>query len=99
LTSGVPQNGSVALGAWVYYQITTSAADTQIIVNLTNLSADVDLYVRAGANPTLTSYACRPYLGGTNPETCTLPNTGATTWHIGVHGYAAGSYTITATRQ
>ena len=97
LSSGVSQNGSVALNEWVYYRINTSDSDSQVAVELLNLSADVDLYVQAGSQPTLSNYFCRPYLGSTNAETCTLANSGATTWFIGVHGYRAGSFTVRAT--
>jgi hypothetical protein len=89
--------GSVPLNAWSYYQIAAGASHTQIVAELTGLSSDVDLYVRAGSLPTTGEYDCRPYDGGTSPETCTLPNSGVTTWYIGVRGYTAGSYTIEAT--
>ena len=95
-TSGVSQAGSVSQGEWAYYQIDASASDSQIIIELTNLSADVNLYVQADSRPTLTSYYCRPNLGSTASEICTLTNSGATTWFIGVHGYRAGSFTVKA---
>lgn len=98
LMSGYGQSGSVAQGAWRYYQITTSALNTDIKFELTNLSNDVDLYVKKGSLPTNTSYDCRPYSGGLNSETCMLPNSGANTWYIGVYGYSSGSFTIKATR-
>jgi peptidoglycan/xylan/chitin deacetylase (PgdA/CDA1 family) len=97
LTSGESQAGSVAQGEWAYYRIDASALDSQVMIELTNLSADVDLYVQAGSQPTLSNYHCRPYLGGTNAETCTLSNSAATTWFIGVHGYRAGSFSVKAT--
>jgi hypothetical protein len=90
-------DGSVSLNEWVYYRIDTSDADSQVVIELFNLSADVDLYVQAGSEPTLTNYFCRPYLNGTNAETCTLTTSGATTWFIGVHGYRAGSFTVKTT--
>jgi len=97
LTSGQSQTGSVTQGHFVYYQIAASASDTQLLVELTNLSDDVDLIVKEGSIPTWSNYDCFPYEWGTTPETCTLPNSGATTWYMGVYGYHAGSYTITAT--
>ncbi len=96
LISGEPEEGSVAPGEWVYYRISSSDTDTKLEVTLTNLSNDVDLYVRAGVIPTLNEYDCRPYYTGTSEETCTLTNIGAQTWYIGIRGYEAGSYTITA---
>ena len=97
LASGRSVSGSVAEGDWVYYKIGASVSNTQVKVELTNLSADVNLYVNEGSLPTLTAYDCRPYEGGTTAETCTLSNSGATTWFIGVYGYKASSYTIKAT--
>jgi hypothetical protein len=97
IESGLSQTGTVALDEWVYYSIRSTASDTEIEVKLTNLSADVDLYVRAGEKPTENEYDARPYNPGTNDEVSMLSNTEATTWYIGVHGYDAGSYTITVT--
>ncbi|MCA9579851.1 MAG: PPC domain-containing protein, partial [Myxococcales bacterium] len=58
-----------------------------------------DLYVRFGAQPTTTTYNCRPYLTGSN-ETCdlTVPS-GQTQAYIGVRGYssATSSYNLTVT--
>ena len=98
LVSGESQTGTVAQDEWRYYQIDTTSADNELKLELTNLSNDVDLYVRNGALPTTSDYDCRPYLADTNPETCRMANPGAATWYIGVHGYRAGNYTIKATR-
>ena len=50
----------------------------------------MDLYVKFGSAPTLTSFDCRPFINGNN-ETCTFANPQAGTWYIGVRGYAAFS--------
>ncbi|WPD22517.1 MAG: pre-peptidase C-terminal domain-containing protein [Candidatus Electrothrix scaldis] len=97
LSSGQQANGSVGLQGWKNYQITASSSDTELQVDLTNLSADVDLYVRKDLSPTQTAYDCRPYNGGTSSESCTLPNSGETTWYISVYGYQAGSFDLMAT--
>ena len=97
LTSGQTVSDAVAQGEWDYFVIEASAADSQLVVDMTDLTADVDLYVRNGSRPTAQQFDCRPYKGGTTAETCTLPNSGATTWHIGIQGYEAGSYSINAT--
>jgi len=97
LTSGVALNGeSVALNAWKYYFITVPAGATNLTVATTNATADVDLYTQFNAKPTLTAYICRPYTSSGN-ETCSATNPSAGTWWFGVNGYAAGSFTITAT--
>ena len=97
LQSGVSQQAVVASDEWVYYQITTSAADTQLQIELTNLSADLDLYVQKDSIPTLSSYVYRPYEDSTTQEIVSIPDPGAATWYIGINGYEAGSGTITAT--
>ncbi|MGB0865563.1 MAG: pre-peptidase C-terminal domain-containing protein [Granulosicoccaceae bacterium] len=102
LTSGNQVSGSAALRSWTYYTIDSRATDDQLRVDLDGLSADVDLYVRAGARPSGHvdeggTYDCGSYVGGDNPESCTLENTQATQWHIGVYGYRASNYTLEAT--
>uniref|UniRef100_UPI003B432CB1 PPC domain-containing protein n=1 Tax=Candidatus Electronema sp. JC TaxID=3401570 RepID=UPI003B432CB1 len=97
LTSGQAVSGSAAYNEWKKYKITSSSTDTQLKVDMTGLSADVDLYVQKGAEPTSSSYLCRPYSGGTTSESCTLPNSGSATWYISVYGFAAGSYNLKAT--
>lgn len=98
LVSGVPQTGSVNQNEWVYFRIDTTDQDTDLILELSNLSSDVDLYVLPEALPDLANYSCRPYRGGTNPEQCTIPFPGNQTWYIGVHGFTAGDFKISATR-
>jgi hypothetical protein len=56
-------------------------------------TGDADLYVRKGGAPTLTSYDCRPYQGG-SAESCSVVGPGAV--YVGINGYAASStYSIT----
>ncbi len=83
---------SVATGAWSsFYTVSIPAGTTSLVVNISGGTGDADLYVRAGAAPTTTSYNCRPYLSG-NTETCTINNpTAGTTYYIGVRAYSAFS--------
>src|SRR5690606_26464469 len=54
-------------------------------------SGDADLYVRFGAAPTTSSYACRPYLSG-SAESCTLSvPSGQSQAYVMVRGYASAS--------
>ncbi len=114
LISGVPVNGTFGrfcplwfpLGGydyWQFYEITSTAVDTEILVEL---SGFFQLYVRRDIEPSATDYDC---LGSTPPpiggfvffteKSCTLPNTGVTTWYIGVRGSCGigSEYTIMAT--
>jgi YD repeat-containing protein len=97
LTSGQTTNASVGLGAWQYFQIVTTANDTNLSVILDNLSADADLYVRAGWKPDASTYDCRVSMRGTLSETCNLESTGVTIWYVAVFGYEASDYSLTAT--
>jgi len=97
LTSGVTLTGqSVALGAWKYYYIVVPSGATNLTFATTAATSDVDIYTQVGAKPTSASYICRPFSGSGN-ETCSATNPAAGTWWLGVYGYAAGSFSVTAT--
>ncbi|MBP7867971.1 MAG: pre-peptidase C-terminal domain-containing protein [Acidobacteria bacterium] len=97
LTSGTTLNSqSVALSAWKYYYITVPSGATSLEFKTTNASADIDIYTRAGSKPDLSNYTCRPYSGSGN-ETCTATNPAAGTWYLGVYGYKAATFSVTAT--
>lgn len=81
-------NISVSRRAWKYYTVTVPAGRTNLTISTTGGTGDADLYVRLGANPTLSSYSCRPYKTG-NTESCSFTNPTAGTYHIGIYGYAA----------
>ncbi len=83
-------NISVARRAWKYYSVTLNGDYADLKVTISGGSGDADLYVRQGAQPTTSSYNCRPYLNGNN-ETCNFTNPASTTWHIGIRGYTAAS--------
>lgn len=97
LTSGVALTGqSVAQGAWKYYFISVPAGATNLTFATTAATGDVDIYTQLNAKPTSSAYICRPYTASGN-ETCSAANPASGTWWVGVNGYAAGSYTVTAT--
>ena len=99
LTSGVTLTGqSVAKSAWKFYYIDVPSGATSLTFATTSATADADIYTQFNAKPTSSSYICRPY-GATGNETCTATNPGAGRWWLGVYGYAAASYSVTATVQ
>jgi serine protease len=103
-TTGGGEGGSAtvtdlsgARSAWTHYTLEIPAGMTSLTVNMSGGSGDADLYVREGAQPTTSSYDCRPYKNGNN-ETCTFSNPGAGTWHLSIRGYSAYSgVTLSAT--
>lgn len=102
ITSEQAVDDSLSLREWHYYTIDSSASDEQLTVNLTNLSADIDLYVRAGSRPSGATdqggvYDCESIYGGTSSEQCQLDISGEERWYIGLYGYRASTYRLTAT--
>jgi len=59
----------------------------------TNSDVDVDLYLRLGNPPTTSEYESRGY-GYTGAESLEYTATATGTLHIGVHGWAAGDFTL-----
>src|SRR5207247_1006040 len=100
--SGVPYNDSLTASAsqtgWKYYYVDVPSGSSSLVVDLYNMTADVDLYVRYNAQPTLTAWDCRPYIGGTFEE-CSFTSPTGGRWWIGVDNDAVGttSYAVTAT--
>ncbi|MCY1081976.1 M4 family metallopeptidase [Archangium lansingense] len=87
-------SGSVTAGENDYFGGFSVVPGTQFKVVMTG-SGDPDLYVRFGAQPTTTTYNCRPYLSGAS-ETCDVAvPAGQSSAYILVRGYTAGSYNLT----
>jgi serine protease len=97
LQSGVPLSGQgAAAGAWLRYRIDVPAGATNLSVRTSGGTGAVDLYVRAGAEPTASVFDCRPYVVG-NEESCSFSQPQAGSYYIGLYGYKAFSgVTLTA---
>jgi serine protease len=92
-------NISVARSAFKYYTVTVPAGRTNLTVNISGGTGDADLYVRRGAQPTTSTYDCRPYKSGST-ESCSFTNPVAATYYIGIRGYTAVSgLTLTTSYQ
>ena len=81
---------SVAKNSWSSTYTMPVLAGHTVTFTISGGTGDADLYVRAGAAPTTTSYNCRPYSSG-NSETCTFTPTANTTYYVAVRAYAAFS--------
>ena len=102
LLSGELKSGSLAQGKWQYFKIATEGDTDKVLIELSGLSADGDLYVRRGAKPTGHNgnggvYDCQSILGGSSSERCTVESSAVEDWYIGVYGYRSTSFTIKAT--
>lgn len=91
LTNGVPLTGlSGAKSSQTFFSLAVPAGATNLSFKLSGGTGDADMYTRFGAQPTTSTYDCRPYVNG-NAETCTVaaPSTG--TYYVMLNGYAAYS--------
>ncbi|WP_372769926.1 collagenase [Pseudoalteromonas sp.] len=87
LQNGVAQQVTGNTGDEKRFVINVPANTSDFEITLNGGSGDGDLYVKFGDAPTLTSYDCRPYVGG-NSERCTIEKPQAGTYHVMVYGYA-----------
>jgi len=88
LTNGVAETGlSGATGSEQFFTLEVPAGATDLSFAMSGGSGDADLYVRFGANPTTSTYECRPFLNGNN-ETCDISNVQAGTYHVMIRAYS-----------
>jgi serine protease len=91
LSNGVTVTGlGATTGNWVHYTMVVPAGATNLSFVSSGGTGDGDLYVRFGAQPTTTTYTCRPYLGG-NAETCNIASAQAGTYHVSIRAYSTFS--------
>ena len=99
LQNGVPVDdfvsGDQGGDGWRYYSADLAAAGDELLVELTGLSADADLFVRFGAKPDRSNYDCISANPSTLPETCRIPAAAVGRWWIGVNNFSPGSVTYT----
>ena len=88
LTLGASMTSNLEADQWLYYEVSGASE-----ISLFNMSADIDLYIGNSARPTASNYQCRPFSGGTTPETCNVDASKKT--FIGVQG-VAGSFSLVA---
>ena len=87
LQNGVPlTNLSGRQDSEIFFSIDVPADADNLEVVLSDGLGDADLYIQFGAQPSLESYSCRPWLYG-NDETCTFPTPKAGIYHVMLHGY------------
>ncbi|MNM25127.1 Extracellular basic protease precursor [compost metagenome] len=91
LANGVPVTGlSGATGSTQYFTVQVPAGATNLVIATSGGTGDADLYVRAGSQPTTSTYDCRPYKSG-NAESCSFATPVAGTYHVMLSAYSAFS--------
>ncbi|MBA3463065.1 MAG: pre-peptidase C-terminal domain-containing protein, partial [Deltaproteobacteria bacterium] len=90
------QSSSAALNEMKVFDLPIPAGKKVVI--RTTSSVDVDLYIQFGAAPTTSAYLARGYTTSGN-ETVTFTATSNGVLKVGVHGYAAGAFTVKSADQ
>ncbi|NKC21320.1 S8 family serine peptidase [Pseudoalteromonas sp. S4498] len=97
LVNGQGVSTSGASGQQTFYKLVVPAGASALNFSLAGGTGDADLYVQQGTQPTLNSYACRPYKNGNN-ESCDFTNPTAGDWYVMLNGYSAyANATLTGT--
>ena len=99
-TGGTPEHetktGSAAQGQSQQVGALTVKPGTTFTVVMDG-TGDPDLYVRWDADPTTTTYNCRPYLGGATEQCALTVPAASTSANIMVRGYTAATYSLDIT--
>jgi len=86
---------TINAGEWHYFELQTPA-QLQLAIELANLIADVDVYVKKSVIPTLFDYDCRSNESGISMESCLMRLEDEATYYIGVHALVDSAYSLTA---
>ena len=91
LQNGVAVTGlSGAIGSQQFWTMSVPSGATNLQFQTSGGTGDVNLHVRYGSAPTLSTFDCRPFASGNN-ETCTFATPTAGTWHVMLDAYSAYS--------
>jgi len=95
LTLDKSYQGGLKKDAWHYFELKTPA-DMLLEITLSDLSGDLDLYVKNKANPSQYGYDCRSNNAEVIDENCILRLEGDSTYFIGLYARADSSYNLLA---
>ena len=87
------KSSSVQKDNYKYYNIDAFAGE-QIIATLTNLSADLYLYIKEGSKPTLNSHRCESFYENADQKMCSITLNSNKTVYIGIYGAEDGNFTL-----
>jgi hypothetical protein len=90
LGNGVPVSVSGAQGSQTLYYVDVPSGASNLVIETSGGTGDLDLYTRFGSAPTLSTYDCRPYASSNN-ESCPVAAPAAGRYYVLLHGYAAYS--------
>lgn len=95
LAPGGTDTQQIGQSGYRFYQVDNPADLPLTVATLSELSADIDLYARAGSLPSVQAYDCASTLSGTRQESClVLLDQPLGPVYLGVHGYQSGYYQL-----
>jgi hypothetical protein len=103
LSRGVALNqtmtAAIQQGTWQYYYIDLPGGSKNLVIDLYDLTSDLDLIVRQSSKPTINIHDCGSWNAGAHPDQCTFSSPTSGRWWIGVNNWDTGtiSYTIKVT--
>lgn len=94
LQNGVEVNGSTNSATpnadFRDYVVTIPPGSGGLTITMHFLTDDLNLYVRFGQTPNLTTFDCRPLIAFTLPETCSFATPATGSYFIRVYGFTTG---------
>lgn len=99
LSLGIPQNGVISQGGWKYYSAVLLNDLESLVITVTPLNGNPDLYVVPGLDtlPNMTNAVWRSNAGGAGSlDTVTIPAPAPSQFYIiGVYGVTDSEYSLT----
>lgn len=92
------KEGNIEQGKWQYFTV-ESPVDVMLNITLSNLSGDVDLYVRQSNFPTKFEYQCRSNESNIRTEKCLEHVLQVTTYNIGLLARQDSTFSLLATTE
>lgn len=83
-------NIEVGANGILRYQLLVPNGASNLLFAMYGGTGDSDIYVKYGAEPTSTSYDCRPFTSSNN-ETCFFPTPKGGVWYVQIKGYRASA--------
>ncbi|SDX05522.1 S8 family serine peptidase [Lysobacter enzymogenes] len=83
-------NIEVGANGILRYQLLVPNGASNLLFAMYSGTGDSDIYVKYGAEPTSTSYDCRPFTSSNN-ETCFFPTPKGGVWYVQIKGYRASA--------
>ncbi len=94
LSDGIPMEDKVFKGEFRFFSITVPYGAKNLEITLTDMTADVDLYVKKDFRPSLTMYDYKSTNTGNTDENINISFPESGIWHIMVKVNGSGTYKI-----